>query len=534
MDELKAQFAESNLSAVQKLLALTGLPVLYILGLTIYRLYFHPLAKFPGPKLAAATRWYEFYYDIIKKPGAQFFVRVGEMHDEYGPIVRINPHEIHIRDPSFVDTLYATNPTKRDKYLPTSEIAGLSSGSNGTVDHDLHRRRRMANSRMFSKRAVAGVQELIRGHIKELTQVFERKVGSSEPIELQTTFLAYTTDVVYHYMFNRDAGLQKDCSKAQSWRHSMVAVSQAIPFCRQFPWLNAKLLMLPDWIRGSLVAKLQPDIAGLLATHKLMGKIAADYVAHRNTEKGKREFEEDLNNEKPLTIFHSIDRSTLPQEEKTSDRLMQEGLIVLFAGSDTISRLLSHTIYHLLDNPELLDKVRKEILDAAGDCKDLPDVKVLETLPWLAASVRESLRLRAAVTSRLPLVSRKDLVYENWVIPAGIPVSMSHPDILHNEEIYPEASKFKPERWFNATEQQNKMFIPFGRGSRMCTGMDFAYTELYMSLSTLITRFDLELFDTDWERDVAYTRDCAFGEASRGSPGIRVKVLADNKRWFAE
>ena len=84
MDELKAQFAESNLSAVQKLLALTGLPVLYILGLTIYRLYFHPLAKFPGPKLAAATRWYEFYYDIIKKPGAQFFVRVGEMHDEYG------------------------------------------------------------------------------------------------------------------------------------------------------------------------------------------------------------------------------------------------------------------------------------------------------------------------------------------------------------------------------------------------------------------------------------------------------------------
>lgn len=49
---------------------------------------------------------------------------------------------------------------------------------------------------------------------------------------------------------------------------------------------------------------------------------------------------------------------------------------------------------------------------------------------------------------------------------------MSQPDILHNDEIYPEALKFKPERWFNATEQQNKMFIPFGKGTRMCIGAE--------------------------------------------------------------
>lgn len=127
----------------------------------------------------------------------------------------------------------------------------------------------MANSRMFSKRAVASAQELIHGHIKELTEAFERKVGSSEPIEMQTTFLAYTTDVIYHYMFNKDVGFQKDWSKAQNWRHSMEAVAQATPFCKQFPWLNGKLLMLPEWILNILVARLQPDIAGLLATHKV-------------------------------------------------------------------------------------------------------------------------------------------------------------------------------------------------------------------------------------------------------------------------
>ena len=55
---------------------------LYTLCLVIYRLYFSPLAKFPGPKLAAATRWYEFYYDVVQRN--RFSWQIQKMHDQYG------------------------------------------------------------------------------------------------------------------------------------------------------------------------------------------------------------------------------------------------------------------------------------------------------------------------------------------------------------------------------------------------------------------------------------------------------------------
>jgi hypothetical protein len=64
---------------------LVSIPVLlgaYGVSLVVYRLFFHPLAKFPGPKLAAATLWYEFYYDVVQ-PG-QFFRKIQELHCKYG------------------------------------------------------------------------------------------------------------------------------------------------------------------------------------------------------------------------------------------------------------------------------------------------------------------------------------------------------------------------------------------------------------------------------------------------------------------
>jgi hypothetical protein len=61
---------------------LASLLLLYTTALVFYRLYLSPLAKFPGSKLAAATLWYEFYYEVVKK--GQFSFKIREWHELYG------------------------------------------------------------------------------------------------------------------------------------------------------------------------------------------------------------------------------------------------------------------------------------------------------------------------------------------------------------------------------------------------------------------------------------------------------------------
>jgi hypothetical protein len=56
---------------------------------------------------------------------------------------------------------------------------------------------------------------------------------------------------------------------------------------------------------------------------------------------------------------------------------------------------------------------------------------------------------------------------------------------------------------------------------------NFAYAELYLPLSTLFRRFDLQLFETYRKRDIDHVRDCFLGEPDPQSPGVRVKVTSD-------
>lgn len=73
--------SNTGLSISLFLYASVGLSFYTVYG-AVYRLYLSPVAKFPGPKLAALTFWYEFYYDVIKR--GQYTWKIQDLHRQYG------------------------------------------------------------------------------------------------------------------------------------------------------------------------------------------------------------------------------------------------------------------------------------------------------------------------------------------------------------------------------------------------------------------------------------------------------------------
>jgi cytochrome P450 len=104
---------------------------------------------------------------------------------------------------------------------------------------------------------------------------------------------------------------------------------------------------------------------------------------------------------------------------------------------------------------------------------------------------------------------------------------MSLHDVLLDASIFEQPTQFRPDRWLAENPDHsriNKFHVPFGRGSRMCIGLNLAMAEHYLVLGSMFRRFDVDLYETTRERDVDTAQDCFLGEPAQDSPGIRVKL----------
>lgn len=166
---------------------------LYCILLAVYRLFLSPVSKFPGPRIAALTFWYEFYYDVVC--GGQYTFQIRKLHDQYGPIVRINPYELHIIDSDFYDVVYTSGSSKRDKWQWAAKLFGEFPFAGATLDHDLHRIRRTALNPFFSKQSIFKLEPVIRDLVARLCGRFEQFRGTGNPVNLGHAYAALTTDV---------------------------------------------------------------------------------------------------------------------------------------------------------------------------------------------------------------------------------------------------------------------------------------------------------------------------------------------------
>ncbi|KAH7050151.1 putative cytochrome P450 [Macrophomina phaseolina] len=494
--------------------------VAYWAVLAIYRLRFHPLAKFPGPKIASLTYLFEAYHDVLR-PG-QYTAVIIKLHKRYGPIIRINPDELHVSDPNFVDALYPSTGKKREISPWFFKPMGIAETHFGTADHDLHRMRRAPLSRFFSKAMVARLEPSLKQHATKFCRNLETWSGTANALDLVTSISCFSADIITEYLFGRCYNFLDDPKMKVSLYQPIHVGAEATIAFKHFPPYMKLFLSIPTFV----MKRLSPD-SEMWRQFRLDSRTRV------------REVKEDIRRNVPksrTTVFHDLLASNLPESEKSTERLGMEAQALVGAGIETTAWSLSVDMFHLLSLPDTMAKLRAELEAAIPSSvpSKMPPWTTLEKLPYLTACIHEGLRLSYGVPSRLARISPDEpMIYrgpdKTWAIPPGYAVGMSAFDIHHKESIFPESRKYIPERWLDDNGMMSKRldpyFLSFSKGSRNCLGMNLAYAELYTLLATVVRCFGdrLELFETTAE-DVAFHHDAFIPAVKPGSKGVRVLV----------
>ncbi|KAI1259383.1 cytochrome P450 [Xylariaceae sp. FL1019] len=220
-------------------------------------------------------------------------------------------------------------------------------------------------------------------------------------------------------------------------------------------------------------------------------------------------------------IVHEIVKSKLPPAEKSKRRILDDVSVVASAGIDTTAATLRLTLFNIYSNPMILDRLRVELASVCPAGDEVPELKVLEQLPFLTATITEGLRLSPAIGGRLGRVANRDLFYDGWRIPAGTPVSMTLVLMHTDSKMYEEPFLFRPERWMDseAKSRTDSVYAPFSRGTRDCLGRHLAWAELYLVLATLVNRYDFQYHGATADDFLPDSDAFAIGTKSNGDQG---------------
>ncbi|CAJ1049522.1 cytochrome P450 27C1 [Xyrichtys novacula] len=182
----------------------------------------------------------------------------------------------------------------------------------------------------------------------------------------------------------------------------------------------------------------------------------------------------------------------LVTKEMTLEEIYANVTEMLLAGVDTTSFTLSWATYLLARNPEVQEQIFTEVTKTLG-----PGVVAtaddVSRLPLIRGLVKETLRLFPVLPGN-GRITQDDLVVGGYFIPKGTQLALCHFYTSMDDENFPDATDFRPDRWIrkDSTDRvDNFGSIPFGYGIRSCIGRRIAELEMHLALTRLIQKFHI-------------------------------------------
>jgi len=266
-------------------------------------------------------------------------------------------------------------------------MAGAPTSSFATAPHSLHRLRRAALNPFFSKRSISTIEPLLISKIELLCRRFENAIKTKEVIRLDAAYTALTMDIMTHYAYGESYNHLAEDDFKLSWKEAIINTSANGAFLRQFPWTLPIMKATPL----SLLQKINPQAAALVGWQHMVRDLI-DNIILANREGKKAEG----------TIFQALLDSDLPQDEKSAQRLQDEGQTLIAAGSETTAKALSIITFYLLQDRSKLQRLREELRSVMPTPNSQASWTTLEKLPYLVGLIH----LRSLSNARLTLGCR--------------------------------------------------------------------------------------------------------------------------------
>ena len=444
--------------------------ILWLVGSVTYAYWISPTRHVPGPFFSSWS-FIPMWYNAIRSRRAKW---IHSLHKKYGPVVRVAPSNVSISDVRSIKQIYS------GKFIKSNVYNALTVGGEW---HCLL----MKDFRDYSPRR------------KLLLPLFQpRNLTDFEPImykSIHTFIESILADSligpVDFYRWLRLLAFDVICDLAYGTNFEMLKAGKTTPVIESmhniFTYMRFKTLVpgLP------LIAKsgIFPNITDWSRSEYKF----ADF--------GKQIFDKtekvDLPDGRRNNLMTNLRRASKEDPDNyflTENLISAEAGAIMIAGSDTTSMTLIYFFWEMARNQDMQERLRIELSKTFSFKDGYPSHKELENLEYLNATLKETLRLYPTLPGQLDrVVPIGGANICGYFLPQGVEVSMQAYSEHRNEDIFPYAETFMPDRWLHETAEMRNSFIPFSYGPRNCVGQNLAWVELRAVAAIVIRKFQISL-----------------------------------------
>ncbi|NXC92610.1 CP4V2 protein, partial [Certhia familiaris] len=429
---------------------------------------------------------------LLERKGEGFFKQIQVYAEEFRswPLFKlwIGPVPVMILyHPDSVEVILNSSKHIEKSYLYKFLHPWLGTGLL-TSTGDKWRSRRKMITPTFHFAILSDFLEVMNEQGDILVKKLEKHVDK-EPFDVFMDITLCALDIICETAMGRNVGAQKN--KDSDYVSAIYRMSDLIQRRQLSPWLWSDFLYL-------LFKEGREHKRSLNILHKFTDTVITEKAEELKSTKQKKDDNdgncEESGSKKRKAFLDMLLNATDDEGKKLSYRDIREEVdTFMFEGHDTTAAAMNWVLYLLGHNPEVQEKVHRELDEVFDNTERYVTMDDLKNLRYLDCVVKEALRLFPSVPM-FARTLREDCCIKGYQIPRGANVLVLTYALHRNPEIFPDPEEFRPERFFpeNSKGRHPYAYVPFSAGPRNCIGQRFAQMEEKTLLALILRRFWVE------------------------------------------